>query len=80
MYAWDVAVHLNNITLVTQEPPSSCLISQPPADHSPGAAAIYHYTWGTVIKKGGQEVWHFDKRDYTAADLALKVCGWHGRQ
>jgi len=140
MYAWDIALHLQNISAVYYEPPRSrqaqpavlraCLatmwhvsvmphehrawhgrgqslpqpkgaqlqpniwtfgriaislpddccptgacrlLAQPPNDHLPGDACIYHYTWGSVFKRGSKEVWRFDKRDYTAAELALKV-------
>ncbi len=73
MYAWDVAVFLANVSLVHRLPPDSRLMAQPPADHRLGAAAIYHYTWGSIFKEDGKEVWRFDKRDYTKAEEALKV-------
>jgi hypothetical protein len=73
MYAWCVAVHINNVSIVHEAPPQSRLLSQPPHDLEPGRAAIYHYTWGSIYKQGEQEVWRFDKRDYTAEADALKV-------
>ncbi len=50
------------------------LISQPPHDRSLNKASMYHYTWGVIYKNGSQETWKWDKRFYTAADDALKVC------
>lgn len=76
MYAWCVAVHINNISIVHEPPPASVLLSQPPHDVAPGNSAIYHYTWGSIFKEGDKEVWRFDKRDYTADGDALKVCGF----
>lgn len=81
MYAWCVAAHVTNASLLHQPPPSSPLIAQPPHDVSPGEAAIYHYTWGSIYKPAAppagqppdKEVWRFDKRDWTAEADALKV-------
>ena len=50
---------------------------QPPADTSIGAAALCHYTWGSIFHdrlQNDTEVWKFDKRFFTARGLALKVC------
>lgn len=60
-----------------QLPPKSPLMAQPPADHRMGAAALLHYTWGSIFKDKNQnntEVWKFDKRFFTGQDVALKVC------
>jgi hypothetical protein len=51
-------------------------MAQPPADHVRGAAALLHYTWGSIFRDrnaNDSEVWKFDKRCYTAKDVALKV-------
>jgi hypothetical protein len=48
MYAWDIAVALNNVELKVEEPPHSHLIAQPPHDLVLGDAAMCHYTWGTL--------------------------------
>lgn len=73
MYAWDVALALNKVDLDTQLWPKSKLIAQPPHDLSIGEACMFHYTWGSVYKLDGKEIWHWDKRDYTSAEVALKV-------
>ncbi len=63
-----------NVKFDLQLPPVSKLISQPPADSAIGNAAMYHYTWGTIwSNEAGKEVWKFDKRFYTDADLEIKV-------
>ena len=50
--------------------PGNELVAQLPADEAPGAAAMLHYTWGTVFKDaGGAKVWEFDKRVYTEEKL-----------
>lgn len=57
-----------------QLPPKQKLIAQPPADQGIGDAAMFHYTWGTIWKDAsGSEVWKFDKRFYTDANLELQV-------
>ncbi|GBF92072.1 hypothetical protein Rsub_04419 [Raphidocelis subcapitata] len=73
MYAWCVAVAVNNVSIAHEAPPASTLLVQPPHDLSAGRAAIYHYTWGSIFKEGEREAWRFDKRDYTAEGDALKV-------
>uniref|UniRef100_A0A061QV19 Hydroxyproline O-arabinosyltransferase-like domain-containing protein n=1 Tax=Tetraselmis sp. GSL018 TaxID=582737 RepID=A0A061QV19_9CHLO len=77
MYAWSVAAALNNVKFDLHLPPKQKLIVQPPADREIGDAAMFHYTWGTVINdvQGGDKVklWEFDKRTYTDAVHALKV-------
>ncbi|KXZ54330.1 hypothetical protein GPECTOR_5g413 [Gonium pectorale] len=77
MYAWDIGVAANKLNIRNQPPPSSPLISQPPHDRSIGNASMYHYTWGTLYKKRGQEkekeFWIFDKRTYTAYEHMLKL-------
>lgn len=73
MYAWCLAVQTANVSIIHQAPPNSLLLSQPPHDHVLGKAAMFHYTWGVIYKKGEKDIWKFDKRFYTAADDALKV-------
>lgn len=34
---------------------------------------MLHYTWGTLVEEGGNKVWTFDKREYTAAELEKQV-------
>ena len=35
---------------------------------------MWHYTWGALVKDRAtkQEVWRFEKRDFTAPEVALK--------
>lgn len=73
MYAWDIALALRNVTLITEAPPNSRLIAQPPHETSLGNAAMCHYTWATIYHENKKEIWRFEKRDYTAADKALNV-------
>jgi hypothetical protein len=73
MYGWSVAAALNGVKFDLKLPPSQKLIVQPPADRKIGDAAMFHYTWGTVISKDNQRIWEFDKRTYTDANLPLKV-------
>jgi hypothetical protein len=66
MYAFSIACALENVKLELQLPPYSPLMIQPPADIDLGDAAMMHYTWGSIITdKDGQEVWRFDKREFT---------------
>lgn len=67
---------MQGVRLEGKLPPESPLMVQPPADHSLGAAALCHYTWGSIFKDSSQgdlEVWKFDKRFYTSPADALKV-------
>lgn len=78
MYAWDIAValHKDKFKMVTEDPPNSPLIVQPPADHKWGNAAMAHYTWGAIYHKAknfSEVVFTWEKRDFTAAEVALKV-------
>lgn len=72
MYAWDIAVALHNVSMVTETPPHSRLIAQPPHDLIIGDAAMLHYTWWVcwAQAKGGTELYGF-----TFASLLL-VVGW----
>eukprot|EP00892_Ulva_mutabilis_P001996 jgi/Ulvmu1/11798/UM080_0009.1 len=76
MYAFSIACAKKRVDLQLKLPPRSPLMVQPPADHSIGAAALLHYTWGSIFKDtraGGAEVWKFDKRFFTDKAVALKV-------
>ncbi|GLC55430.1 hypothetical protein PLESTB_000986400 [Pleodorina starrii] len=73
MYAWDIALALHNVTLVTETPPHSRLIAQPPHDLIIGDAAMFHYTWGTLYYENKKEIFKWEKRDYTSREQALKV-------
>lgn len=44
MYAWDIALAKAKVTLTVEEPGVTHLMAQPPADHTLGNAAIFHYT------------------------------------
>lgn len=58
------------LVLRARAQPGNELVAQLPADEAPGAAAMLHYTWGTVFKDaGGAKVWEFDKRVYTEEKL-----------
>ena len=56
-------------------PPDSPLIAQPPHDARQGAAAMLHYTWGSIftLPANKSEVWKFDKRFYTDASIEINV-------
>ncbi|EFJ51470.1 hypothetical protein VOLCADRAFT_103500 [Volvox carteri f. nagariensis] len=73
MYAWDIALALHNVSMVTETPPHSRLIAQPPHDLVLGDAAMCHYTWGTLYFENKKEIWKWEKRDYTSREVALKV-------
>ena len=66
MYAFSIACALKVVRLELKAPPDNILFIQPPADKTLGAAAMMHYTWGSIIKNNkDKEVWRFDKREYT---------------
>ena len=61
---------LSHAHVLARAQPGNELVAQLPADEAPGAAAMLHYTWGTVFKNaGGAKVWEFDKRVYTEEKL-----------
>lgn len=71
MYAWDAALpHHKDIKIVTEHPPNSTTIVQPPFDDGLGPAALCHYTWGALYhegipSKGGKQIYRWEKRDYS---------------
>ena len=70
------AAAVQGVRLEGKLPPESHLMVQPPADDALGAAALCHYTWGSIFKdtaQDGLEVWKFDKRFHTSPADALKV-------
>lgn len=74
MYAWSIGAALQGVKFDLKLPPASTLISQPPADSVLGDAAMFHYTWGTIWSdENGREVWKFDKRFYTDANLEIET-------
>lgn len=75
MYGWSIGAALQGVKFNLELPPRQKLIVQPPADREIGAAAMFHYTWGTVIKDKAtdRKLWEFDKRTYTDAKLPLQV-------
>jgi hydroxyproline O-arabinosyltransferase len=73
MYAFDIAIGQTAVKYDIAMAPASVLISQPPHDHALGAAALFHYTWGTIYKQAGREIWKFDKRFYTAPEHAARL-------
>ena len=77
MYAFSVALALQEIPVNLAKPPANLLITQPPADNTLGQAAAFHYTWGTVFKNAsGEKVWEFDKRVYTNPSIVSTVCSF----
>lgn len=78
MYAWDVACALHpEIKIVTQKPPESILMVQPPFDEGMFNASFCHYTWGALYheglpSKGGKQVYRWEKRDFTDIKHAIK--------
>lgn len=74
MYAFSIATALVGLKPDMLPCPECPLIAQPPADKSLGAAAMFHYTWGTQFKDSfGRKIWEFDKRTYTAEEIQRKV-------
>ncbi|KAK9816540.1 hypothetical protein WJX72_001729 [[Myrmecia] bisecta] len=74
MYAFSVAAALQNVKLEMLLPPKNPLIVQPPADHSIGSAAMFHYTWGAIFQTStGTKIWEFDKRTYTDVSIQTKT-------
>lgn len=72
MYAFAIACALQKVKIDLRLPPENKLMVQPPADKGLGAAALMHYTWGSVITdKKDKEVWKFDKREYTDVKYLL---------
>lgn len=72
MYAWDIAIAKAGVKITTEEPATTHLIKQPPADHTIGSASMFHYTWGATYNDSSKTVWKWDKRDYTDIKYALK--------
>jgi hypothetical protein len=72
MYAWDIALAQAKVKILTEDPPKSPLIAQPPADHSIGNAAMFHYTWGAIYNDSTHTVWRWEKRDFTRPTDGLK--------
>ncbi|CAL8467638.1 g7176 [Coccomyxa elongata] len=74
MYAFSVAMALKQVEPEILACPQCTLIAQPPADRAIGAAAMFHYTWGTAFKDSfGRKIWEFDKRTYTAEEIQRKT-------
>jgi hypothetical protein len=69
MYAFSLALALEDVDIDLRPPPNSALMVQPPADHGLGAAGLMHYTWGSIVSDAsGAEIWRFDKREYGEAE------------
>ena len=68
-------VLVQDVPLQLALPPESPLIAQPPHDSRMGAAAMMHYTWGSIFTHPANksEVWKFDKRFYTEASIQINV-------
>eukprot|EP00197_Chlamydomonas_leiostraca_P009048 CAMPEP_0202871570 /NCGR_PEP_ID=MMETSP1391-20130828/19061_1 /ASSEMBLY_ACC=CAM_ASM_000867 /TAXON_ID=1034604 /ORGANISM="Chlamydomonas leiostraca, Strain SAG 11-49" /LENGTH=409 /DNA_ID=CAMNT_0049552413 /DNA_START=223 /DNA_END=1452 /DNA_ORIENTATION=+ len=80
MYAWDaaVALHQDKIKILTEHPPNSSTIVQPPFDEGMGRGCLCHYTWGALYheglpSKGAKQVYRYEKRDYNDLKYVLKV-------
>eukprot|EP00195_Chlamydomonas_chlamydogama_P009547 CAMPEP_0202895500 /NCGR_PEP_ID=MMETSP1392-20130828/4679_1 /ASSEMBLY_ACC=CAM_ASM_000868 /TAXON_ID=225041 /ORGANISM="Chlamydomonas chlamydogama, Strain SAG 11-48b" /LENGTH=453 /DNA_ID=CAMNT_0049580525 /DNA_START=68 /DNA_END=1426 /DNA_ORIENTATION=+ len=79
MYAWDVAVAMHpEIKILTQKPPDTILIVQPPFDEGLGNASMCHYTWAVQYKDKNEKrkdvyVYRWEKRDFTDMKYVLKV-------
>ncbi len=54
MYAWDaaVALHSQNIKVLTEVHTNSSTIVQPPFDEGLNRACMCHYTWGALYHEG----------------------------
>lgn len=74
MYAYSIAAAAVGVDHDVQDPKTTVLISQPPADDSLNQASSFHYTWGAQYKDGaGKIVWEFDKRPYVRVDQVRKM-------
>lgn len=67
MYGFSIASKRAGVTLDVDE----SLMLQPPNSLKRSDAPIFHYTWGAIISdRNGNEVWRWDKREYTAGQYA----------
>lgn len=74
MYAYSVAAAAEGVRHNVQEPSTTVLISQPPADDSLREATAFHYTWGSQFKNAsGGVVWEFDKRPFTETKHVRRI-------
>lgn len=75
MYGFSIALAKNGLDVDLTPPGSNELISQLPIDQGLGKAHAFHYTQCTIYKtiEGDKDVWKYDKRFYTAPEVALKV-------
>ncbi|GAX81923.1 hypothetical protein CEUSTIGMA_g9351.t1 [Chlamydomonas eustigma] len=78
MYAWDVAVALHpEYKVLTEKPPQSRLMVQPPFDEGMFNASFCHYTWGVLYhegppSKGGKQIYRWEKRDFSDIKHVIK--------
>lgn len=74
MYAFSIALALQNIHMSLPAVPESPFIVEPPADEMLGDAAMYHYTFGSVFLDNNQSIiFDFDKRAFVDAKHMYKV-------
>ena len=74
MYAYSIAAAAVGVEHDVQEPRSTVLIAQPPADDGLGKASMFHYTWGAQFKDAaGKVVWEFDKRPYVDVKQVRRI-------
>lgn len=74
MYAYSIAAAAVDVEHDVQDPKTTVLISQPPADDDLNQASSFHYTWGAQYKDGaGKIVWEFDKRPYVKTEQVRKM-------
>jgi hypothetical protein len=75
MYGFSIALAIHKLAVDLTPPGSNRLISQLPIDRGLQNAHAFHYTQCTIYKTlvGDNDVWKYDKRFYTSAEVALKV-------
>lgn len=75
MYGFSIALAKNGLDVDLTPPGSNQLISQLPIDKGLEHAHAFHYTQCTIYKSiaGDEDVWKYDKRFYTSAEVALNV-------
>jgi hypothetical protein len=75
MYGFSIALAKNGLDVDLTPPGSNELIAQLPMEKGLGHAHAFHYTQCTIYQTlvEGDDVWKYDKRFYTSAEVALKV-------
>lgn len=77
MYAYDLAAAIAGVEHRVEDPGTTTMIAQPPADSTIGRAAMYHYTWGAdYLARDGTKKWSWDKRPYIDVKHVREPAKW----